>query len=203
MSITLYGIPFSCTLATRLALREAQLPHQMRWVSRGALLIEGGDGDLRRINPKAKVPTLVLEDGTALTENIAVLSWIAERATGQRVDQPTLTWLSFIATELHKAVMSPVFDPLSPDATKEDVMQRLLPEALKVPEAALERSDFLSGGEKPSVADFYLLWTLFLAQYAGAELPPALKRFRDRMLQREAVAEVVAHERKKLKGVTT
>jgi glutathione S-transferase len=203
MSITLYAIPFSCSLATRLALSEARVPHEIRWVSRGSLLIEGEEGDLRRINPKGKVTTLVLEDGTVLTENVAVLSWVAERATGRRVDQQTLTWLSFIATELHKQVMSPAFDPLSPEATKEDVVKRLLPEALKPPVAALERSALLSGGEQPSVADFYLLWTLFLAQRARGELPPTLTRFRDRMLQRQVVAEVVTHERKKLKGVAT
>jgi glutathione S-transferase len=203
MALTLYAIPFACSLATHLALREARLPYQLRWVSRGSLLIEGEEGDLRRVNPKGKVTTLVLEDGTVLTENIAVLSWVCEQATGRHVDRDTLTWLSFVATELHKQVLSPVFDPLSPDATKEDVLMRLLPEALTAPEAALEKSAFLSGGEQPSVADFYLLWALFLAQRLRGELPPALTRFRDRMLQREPVAEVVTLERRKLKGAVS
>jgi glutathione S-transferase len=201
MPITLYAIPFSCSLATHVALKEAQLPHEVRWVARGTLRIEGEDGDLRRLNPKGKVATLVLEDGTVLTENVAVLAWVCERS-GRRVDQPTLAWLTFIATELHKQVLSAWFDPLSPDATRKDVSQRLLPEVLKIPEGALERAAFL-GGEQPSVADFYLFWGLLLVPRLGAELTPALARFRARMLERTAVAEAVSLERAKLKGAAS
>jgi glutathione S-transferase len=68
---------------------------------------------------------------------------------------------------------------------------------LRHPEVALGERTYLLG-DTMSVADFYLLWALVLVPHTGATLDafPALVRFRDHMLQREAVAAAFALERK-------
>ena len=60
------------------------------------------------INPKGYVPALVLDDGETITENIAVLDWIAEqypalRPNGALSRTRHLEMLTFISTEIHRA----------------------------------------------------------------------------------------------------
>ena len=77
--------------------------------------------DYRAINALGLVPALVMDDGSLLTENAAILQHIAERfpdagllpedALGRtRVRQ----MLSFVGTELHKALYVPLLDKKAP-----------------------------------------------------------------------------------------
>ena len=63
--------------------------------------------DYTEINPKGYVPALVLDDGQLLTENVAILSWVADRdpklaPSGDLGRTRLIEMLAFIATELHK-----------------------------------------------------------------------------------------------------
>jgi glutathione S-transferase len=203
--LTLFAIPFACSLAAHVALREARLPHAIRWVERGTGRLRDG-GDYREINPKAKVSALQLADGAVVTENVAVLLCIAELAGGplavpaERDARLALyAWLGFVATELHKQVLAPSFDPAAPDETRRDVLARLLPGVLEHPEAALARAPFLLG-ERFSVADAYLLWSLLLVGQLGVRLQeyPALCAYRGRLLERDSVQGALAIERRAL-----
>ncbi len=72
-------------------------------------LEKGADGflppGLRRINPRQEVPTLVLDDGTVMTESAAILIWLADRypAAGlapmpSSAERPRyLRWMLFLA----------------------------------------------------------------------------------------------------------
>ena len=74
MKILLYYAPFSCSLVPYLALSEARAEFDVSVVDfrrRGHLTTE-----YLSINPKHKVPVLVI-DGKALTENLAIQLWIA------------------------------------------------------------------------------------------------------------------------------
>lgn len=69
--LTLYGAPGSGAAAVECALRHLGLPFR---TVRAATWEPGPSLDeLRRINPMGQVPTLVLEDGTVLTESAAIL----------------------------------------------------------------------------------------------------------------------------------
>jgi glutathione S-transferase len=73
MNLTLYYAPVSCSLVPYLALTEAGADFEIRVVNfrrRGHLSPE-----YLRINPKHKVPVLVI-DGEPLTENVAIQLWI-------------------------------------------------------------------------------------------------------------------------------
>ena len=71
------------------------------------------------INPKGYVPVLVLDSGEAVTENIAVLSWIASQASAPAPAGPLghirlLEALAFISTEVHKG-FKPFITHRAPD----------------------------------------------------------------------------------------
>jgi glutathione S-transferase len=71
----LYYSPGSCALASHIALLDAGAPHEAIRVSFQAE--EQKKPDYLRINPKARVPSLVTDNGI-LTETPAILAYIAQ-----------------------------------------------------------------------------------------------------------------------------
>jgi glutathione S-transferase len=74
-SMILYLAPGACSLADHIALHEGGLKFEQVRVDLKTHRTEGGHA----INPKGYVPTLMLDGGEFLTENIAILSWISEQ----------------------------------------------------------------------------------------------------------------------------
>src|SRR4051812_998114 len=122
----LFYSPLACSLAAHIVCLEAGINVTLRRTDLPTGRVEGG-GDLARINPMGCVPTLVLDDGRVLTENIAVLLFLGDREPGRSLAPAPDTyaryevtrWLSFVATELHKKVNAPIFAARSPDAVKD------------------------------------------------------------------------------------
>jgi glutathione S-transferase len=117
----LYLTPGACSLADHIAMCEAGLEFDRIRVDLRSKRTESGE-DFNAINPKGYVPALVLDDGQLLTENVAILCWVAERApelapSGQLGRIRLIEMLAFIATELHKPFVRAFF-PTS-DAEKE------------------------------------------------------------------------------------
>src|SRR5579864_9111910 len=98
----LYSTPGTCSMASQISLREAGLPFELAKVDKRTKRVEGLD--YLQINPKGYVPALQLDDGQVLTENVAVLLYIADRAPAAKLAPPAGTleryrlveWLSFI-----------------------------------------------------------------------------------------------------------
>ena len=98
-------------------LYEAGAPAEFIQVdTRTKRLADGSD--FRAINAMGQVPVLRTDDGELLTENPAVLQYVADQypesglapASGMaryRLQQ----WLNFITSELHKVVFIPLLDP--------------------------------------------------------------------------------------------
>jgi glutathione S-transferase len=74
----LYLAPGACSLAEHIALHEAGIAFERINVDLRAKKTQDG-ADFNQINPKGYVPALVFDDGTMLTENVAILDWIADR----------------------------------------------------------------------------------------------------------------------------
>jgi len=73
--LTLYYAPGACSMASHIGLEESGAAYEVKPIA----LAKGEqktDAYLK-INPRAKVPALRLEDGSILTENTAILSYLA------------------------------------------------------------------------------------------------------------------------------
>src|SRR5690348_9065127 len=76
--VILYYAPGGCSLADHIALIEVGLPYKLVRVDRDKRTEDGRD--FSTINPKGYLPALELDDGTILTENLAILTYIAHQA---------------------------------------------------------------------------------------------------------------------------
>lgn len=198
----LYFKPGACSLAARIVLTELNVPFEATQVDTKTGLTAAG-ADYRSINPRGYVPALVLQDGTVITENPAILQYIADRhgAEAQKPAAGTLDRvrlqeaLNFISSELHKA-FSPYFGerPLSQ-------AEREAAEAVLVRRIGDVASMFADGrsfvlGKAYSVADAYLFVVLNWARFVGLDLTrwPQVERYVSSMASRPAVRKAMADE---------
>ena len=190
----LYLAPGACSLADHIALHEAGIAFDRVRVDLKTHMTEDGR-DYRTVNPKGYVPALVFDDGQVLTENVAILSWIADRAPelapdGDMGRYRLLEMLAYLSTELHKA-FKPFFNPAADADAKA--------EAAKAIERRLEflsqrlTGDYLFGREA-SVADAYLFVMLTWAEKNGIPTAPPLPAYFERMKARSAVRLALQHE---------
>jgi glutathione S-transferase len=189
----LYLTPGACSLADHIALHEAGLDFDRVRVDLRTKRTEDGR-DFNEVNPKGYVPALVLDDGQLLTENVAILAWVAERAPqlapgGELGRARLIEMLAFIATELHKPFVR-FFFPTS-DA-EQQVAQDAIRKRLGFVADRLE-DDYLFGSAF-SVADAYLYVMLRWARMKGLDLPEPLPAFFDRVEARPAVRLALQHE---------
>jgi glutathione S-transferase len=190
----LYYSPGACSLSDHIALHEAGIDFERVKVDLKAHTTEDGR-DYRRINPKGYVPALDLGDGETLTENIAILAWVADQAPHLAPSGPLgryrlLETLAHISTEVHKG-FKPFFTPGATDAEKAQAGARI---ALRLDFLASGMRGPYLFGENVSVADAYLLVMVMWAEKNGVALPPALNGFARRMRERPAVRLALEHE---------
>ena len=100
----LYYLPSACSQASNIALREAGLTFELVKVDRHTK--KAADGlDFNLVNPKGYVPALTLDNGETLTENVAVLQYIADQNPSAKLAPPAGTmeryrlveWIGFIS----------------------------------------------------------------------------------------------------------
>jgi glutathione S-transferase len=194
LQMQLYFAPGACSLADHIALCEAALPFETVQVD--LKTHETADGrDYLTVNPKGYVPTLVLDDGQMLTENIAILSWIGDQAPNLRPDGDIgryrlLEMLAFVSTEIHKA-FKPLFAPDAADDAKTQAA-KIIEKRLAFIAGELQ-GDYLFGAS-PTVADAYLFVMLTWAQKNGLPAPDRLLRYVERMKSRPAVQQALREE---------
>ncbi len=189
----LYFAPGACSLADHIALHEAGMSFDRDQVDLKAKTTSSGASYLA-VNAKGYVPALTLDSGETLTENIAILDWVAHQAPAMAPPGPTghthhLEMLAFIATELHKS-FAPFFQGGS-DGEKAKAGEKLAKRFAWIADQL--QGDYLFGADL-SAADCYLFVMTMWAHKTGLEVPPALKAFRTRMMERSAVKLTLAHE---------
>lgn len=195
----LYFAPLACSMASRIALYEAgETATFIQADTRTKRLPDGGD--LRAINPMGQVPVLRTDDGAILTENPAVLTYLADRfpsaklLPADRLARAALEkWLSFVGSELHVGIYMPLLDPKADDAVKAYIRTRI---ALRFGtlENHLKSRRFL--GDAFSVADAYLFVALNWSPAVGIDLAewPAIEAYKARIAARPAVALAFGEE---------
>jgi glutathione S-transferase len=199
----LFFSPLACSMSGRVAFAEAGVDVKLTEVDPHTKRVLATGEDYRQINPLGYVPALKLDDGTVLTENAAILQYIADAYPEARLAPPESNraaraklrqWLSFIGTELHKALMTPLLGRDTPPEVKAWVAGKYasrlayLDEKLKGREFLLDRF---------SVADAYLATVLNWTQATpeiDLALYPNVKVYLERMRQRPSVAAALALE---------
>src|SRR5258705_1676678 len=110
----LYFSNGSCSLASHIALEEAGVKFEGQRLN----LKEGEQNkpEFLKTNPKHKVPTIVLDDGTVLTENPAIISYVADThpeanllaKPGELARAKAQEWLAWCSSTPHSS-FGPLF----------------------------------------------------------------------------------------------
>lgn len=194
----LYFSPLACSMATRIALYEAGA--DARYIQRGRNKRLQDGSDFYQINPLGMVPTLRTDDGELLTENAAILQYVADcfpqarLAPAGTMERARLQqWLSFIGTELHKAVYLPLLQAKQPAEAKAYALG-LADARLGIVDKHLTGREFLL--DRFSVADAYLYTVLNWSRVTPIDLTkwPAIEAYRANLSKRPSVAKAVAEE---------
>ena len=196
----LYYKSGACSLSPHIVLREAGLDFSIEKVDLATKKTETGD-DFLAVNPKGQVPTLLLNDGSILTEGVAIVQYLADQKPDRQLmpEQGTparyhaLEWLNYIATELHKG-FSPLFNPKTPDDFKAVTREALSKKFAYVNES-LKDNQFLLGA-RFSVADAYLFTVMGWAKALKFDLSALteLNAYLDRVAARPAVDAALTAE---------
>jgi glutathione S-transferase len=198
----LYYSPGACSLAAHIAAKEEGLALDLERVDLATHRTEHGQ-DYRRLNPKGYVPALELDDGTLLTENVAILPFIADQrpeaglapAPQTMARTRLIEWLAFLSNELHKS-FGPIFHRSNESLKAEarDTIEKWLAYVAD----QLAGRDFLMG-EHFSVADAYLFVILRWSETAKIPLGnfPVLAAYRAKIAARPAVQAAMREEQLK------
>ena len=197
----LYFSPLACSMATRIALYEAGAETNYLEVDPRTKVVQNDGSDFRQVNPLGLVPTLRTDDGQVLTENAAILQYVADRfpeaglGTSSGMNRSRLhQWLCFIGTELHKGLFVPLLDKKAPAEIKPYILDKGL-SRLDYLESYLTGREFLL--DHFTVADAYLVtvinWTMATPPVELAKWP-AVKAYYERMRARPHVARAMAEE---------
>jgi glutathione S-transferase len=189
----LYYSPLACSLADHIALQESGAAFEREAVNLKTKRTASGN-DFTAVTRKGYVPALVLDSGETLTENVAVLDWIASQYPALGVEGPlgrtrVLEAQTYVSTEIHRS-FKPMWHQGS-DAEKAKARSRI-PKLFEVFADRLS-TDYLFG-DRPSVADCYLFVMLLWSDKFDIVIPEPLPALRDRMMVRPAVQTAMKHE---------
>lgn len=196
----LYYSPGACSLTQHILLCISGIPFTVERVDLRTKKTEHNH-NFFEINPRGQVPTLVLDDKTILTENIAIAQYIADKVPeakllapiGQTERYQTLSWLSYVATELHHAY-GPLFS--SQIQAEKDAAIKVLENKFSYLNDHLAQRKFIAT-DYFTIADAYLYVVLRWRQIIP-NLPayPAIEQFMQRIDALPAVQKALAQEAK-------
>jgi len=197
----LYFSPLACSMATRIALYEAGANVAYLEVDPKTKQVQQDGSDFKAVHPLGLVPTLRTDDGAVLTENAAILQYVADHfpdagiASGAGFERSRLhQWLCFIGTELHKGLFIPLLGKTAPAEVKAYALENGL-SRLDYLNQYLKGREFLL--DHFSVADAYLVtvinWTMATPPIDLAKWPE-IKAYFERTKKRPSVAKAIAEE---------
>ncbi len=194
----LFYAPGTISIAVAIALHEAGVAHELVKVDFKSA--EQTKPEYLAINPKGRVPALVLDDGTILTETGAILEYIADIApeAGLRPADPLAAQhlrsvMFYVASTFHVAHAHKMRGSRWADQQSSwDDMAAKVPETVAACAAFAQsdclRGDYVLGGDF-SIADPYLYMVCHWMGGDGVAPAnyPKIENFLDRMEARDSV----------------
>ena len=200
----LYYWPATCSITIRVILEETGLSYEDELVDLGAK--QQQSSEFLKVNPKAKVPAYLRDDGSLLTEVPAIALWLALTnpdanlfASDYESRVRTLEILDYIAGTVHMQGAARAWRPGSfseNEAAHEAIRARgkaIVMRGLEVLSGALGEKDWLAGNY--SIADASLFFIEYWAKEKAAYTMPAnIEAHYWRMLARPAVLRALQRE---------
>ncbi|HUC18452.1 MAG TPA: glutathione S-transferase N-terminal domain-containing protein [Acetobacteraceae bacterium] len=202
----LFYSPGACSLGIHLLLEEIGKPYELSLlpIRNGAQL----EPEFTAINPKSKVPTLIRDDGSVLTEFPAIAFWLARTNPEARLLPPdvegqarALEAIDYAVATIHmqgftRIVRPENFSPDPAEAEKEKVRARgreIFEKGLALTDKSLNGKRYVVGPF--SIADAALFYVEFWASSrANIALPANCAAHYGRMKARPAVARALEQE---------
>jgi glutathione S-transferase len=199
----LYMTPGSCTTGIHILLEELDLPFEVYIVN-----LPAGDHfkpDYVAINPKSTIPTLVRDDGSALTEFQAIAYWLARSYPRAKLlpgdadgDARVIEAMDYVVGTIHMQGFARIFTTanFTPNEADHDAVKargrEIVEKGYALMNATLAGRDYIAGNF--SIADAALFYVEFWGDRIGIDLPENCRAHYRRMLARPAVHRVLREE---------
>ncbi|WP_394830691.1 glutathione transferase GstA [Pendulispora rubella] len=184
----------TCSLSPHIVASEAGIPLELQRVQLG------NDPEYVALNPKGYVPALGLDDGSLLTEGVAIVQYLADRAPESGLAPPAGTaaryelqsWLTFISSELHKMYSPWLFHPEYGEVAQQVAREKIATRLALVERHLAKGAPFLLGTTF-TVADAYLFTIVGWSPFAKIDLAPYphLRNYMNRVSERPKVREAI------------
>jgi glutathione S-transferase len=209
MALKFYMTPGSCSTGIHILLETLELPFEA-WI----VNIPAGDHlrpEYLKINPRGTIPTLVRDDGTALTDFHAIAVWLAETYPRGKLlpEDPELAkraieLMDFALIQLHGEGFTRIFvseryvstSEAGSQLVKDDVTshgREVVAQAFEILEKRLAHEGYAVGPQF-STADAAIFYNEFWADKVGIPLPPRVAAHYQRVRARPVVRQVLAEE---------
>jgi glutathione S-transferase len=202
----LYYSAGSCSTSCHISLEESGLKYEavgIDWDNDSDPNIE----IVKKLNPLGTLPIFITDEGKQLDQNVAIHTYIAEKAQDKRLfpaagieRAQAMNWLSFVASDLHKGIGGLFgLDAISSDPkVKESVRKYMVNRAgdyLSYMDSKLAGKDYLLGKDF-SVVDAYAFVVTGWTNWLEIPLTPYknIQTYLARIAARPAVAKVLKEE---------
>ncbi len=199
----LYYAPGACSIGIHVLLEEIGKPYEAERVN-----LQQGEQykpPFTTVNPKSKVPTLVKDDGSVLTEFPAIAYWLARKnpfanLLPDDIDQQAraLELTDYAVATIHMQGFGRQFraSNFTPNAADEETVKsrgrELAEKGFAQLDKALEGKEYAVG--KFSIADAAIFYVEFWSKRVGLTLPANCAAHLDRMLARPSVQRTLQQE---------
>lgn len=204
-----YWGPHTCAIGIHILLEEIGCPYESMKMDVAAG--EAEQDSFKAINPKGKVPTLVRDDGTVMTEYGAIATWLARTnpdlgliSADPEGERRGIEIMDYAIGTLHLQGFGRLFktanyEPqdalhqtlkLGQSSVKEQG-RAIIDNALTIIDRQMARRPYVSG-DAFTIGDTALFYATRWAPQQGITLPPNLAGHYERMIARKAVVKVRA-----------
>ena len=200
---TVYFTPTSCGAATFISAKVGGVEFKEANVVSLAehKLLKNGK-DFREVNPKGNVPTIVLEDGTLLNENVGTLHWVGKNGKdllGRNAAEEALivNALGYLASEVHQS-FGPLFYYKGEPEGRKPLEEKLFKKLEYLEKNYFANDEKYLVGESFSVADAYLYVMLYWPGFLKIDISKFIKlsAFKERVAALEKVKAAHAEMQK-------